>query len=238
LLIIGALDGRLACVIEKEQSFFTGFISKDSLRNSKERKITRRTTNLLVAMAVIVLLLAVPFFAGPAKAITAAHETVDIQVNSASLCILVINPANGQEAGYTSLAGSEIDTFVGAVYAIVVSPQEVQLCSYNGFEGSNAINFNIEVFDPPASFTLTVTHFDNSGNNVYGSPGTWSGTLNAGGSYTAYAGISEAGNVINYGGALFSLPEYALGGLLALGAGLAACVVFNKRKSLPLFKKN
>ena len=62
-------------------------------------------------MAVIVLLLAVPFFAGPAKAISAVHETVDIKVDSVNAYILVINPSNGQKAGYTSPSTS-VNTFL------------------------------------------------------------------------------------------------------------------------------
>jgi hypothetical protein len=182
----------------------------------------------------MVLLLAAPFFAGPAKAISVVHETVDIKVDNANLYILVTNPANGEEAGYTSLTSS-VNTFPsdnGAnVYAILISPQEVQLWSDVGFEGSNAIDFNVRVSDPPASFTLTITHLNDVGSDPWG-PGTWSGSLGAGQYCIVNSGIDVNGYVMGIGQTLFVLPEYALGGLLALGACLAACVVFQKRRSL------
>lgn len=105
----------------------------------------------------------------------------------------------------------------------------------NGFEGDNAINFNVEVFDPSGgSFTLRVTHLTNSGFDVWG-PGTWRETVGAEQSYTATSGIDVNGYVMG-DHASFVAPEYASGGLLALGASLAACVVFTKRRSLPPFK--
>ncbi len=199
-------------------------------------EITRKTIGLFATLTVIVLLLAVPFLAGPAKASIVAHETVDIKVDSSDLCILVTNPANGQQAGYTSLTGSEINTFIGgSVWAVVVSPQEVQLCSANGFEGTNSIDFNILLSDPPATFTLTVTHLGFNGNDVWG-PKTWSGTISPGQTFTAQSGIDDNG-FVKGDGTLFAAPEYALGGLIALAASLTAFVLFKKRQSLPLFKK-
>ncbi|MGA2385704.1 MAG: hypothetical protein ABSG33_04140 [Candidatus Bathyarchaeia archaeon] len=164
---------------------------------------------------------------------------VDIKVDSANAYILVIDPDNGYQAGYTSPSTST-NTYPADdgsnVYAFVISPQEVQLWADNGFEGGGH-NFNVEVFDPSGgSVTLTVTHLDYNGADVW-SPKTWSLTLAAGQSYTAYSGIDVNGFVMG-GGITFPLPEYALGGFLALAACLAACAVFKKRKSLPLFKTN
>ncbi len=225
----------MAWGIDKWGRFFICFIRIERLVALKERALTKKTVGLFAALTVIVLLLAVPFLAGPAKAFTAVHETVDIKVDSAAVCILVTNPASGEQAGYTSLTGSEIDTFSGSVWAVVISPQEVQLCSANGFEGDNAIDFNILLSDPPATFTLTVTHIGFNGNDVWG-PKTWSGTISPGQSYTAQSGIDVNGYVKG-SGEFFVAPEYALGGLLALAASLTAFVLFKKRQSLPLFKK-
>ncbi len=216
--------------------FFICFIRIERLVATKERASTRKTIGLFATLTVIVLLLAMPFLAGPAKAFTAVHETVDIKVDSAAVCILVTNPANGQQVGYTSLTGPQINTFTSVgVWAVVVSPQEVQLCSVNGFEGDNAIDFNILLSDPPATFTLTVTHLGFNGNDVWG-PKTWSGTISPGQSYTAQSGIDVNGYVKG-SGEFFVAPEYALGGLLALAASLTAFVLFKKRQSLPMFKK-
>lgn len=188
-------------------------------------------------MAVVALLLAVPFFAGEAKADSLPHETIDIKVDSTNAYILVTNlDGSGQQAGYTSFSTS-VNTFPENDHdanATLVSAQEVQLWDDNGFEGG-WFNFNVEVFDPSGgSFTLTVTHTTSSGYDVWG-PKTWCVTVAAGQSYTAQSGIDVNGFVMG-GGITFPLPEYALGGVLALGACLAACVVFKKRQSLPLFR--
>jgi hypothetical protein len=197
----------------------------------------KKPSSLLVTLAVIISLLAVCLFAGEVKASTTVHETVDIKiVSTENVYILVINPANGQEAGYTS-PSTGVNTFnTGPVYATLVSPQEVQLTSQNGFEGDNAINFNIEIFDPAGTFTLTATHTNNNGYDSWG-PKTWTGTISEGQSYIAVSGIDVNGYVKG-DSTFFALPEYAVGALLALGSCFAAYLIFNKRKNLPVFKHN
>jgi Tol biopolymer transport system component len=133
--------------------------------------------------------------------------------------ILVIDEY-GFKVGFDSSTQSIVNEIAGATYTGPgKEPQIITLPS------SLAGTFFVQLCGTgTGGYTLTATTFDPNGASI-GSH-VWTGTINSEELWGTSFTVSSNGDIT--GGTLFTVPEYALGGLLALAACLAAFAAFKR----------